>query len=135
MVELLHKDLTSEIIAAAFEVSNNLGAGFLERVYENSLRVELEIRGLVVETQKQVRINYKGREVGLYQTDLLVNDSVIVEVKSTEQILSIHKAQLINYLKATGLQVGLIVNFGNPKVEFERIALSDKRYQKKNLYI
>lgn len=65
MVELLHKDLTSEIIAAAFEVSNNLGAGFLERVYENSLRVELEIRGLVVETQKQVRITYKGREVGL----------------------------------------------------------------------
>lgn len=126
MVELLHKDLTSEIIAAAFEVSNNLGAGFLEKVYENSLRVELEIRGLAVETQKQIRISYKGREVGLYQIDLLVNDTIIVEVKSTEQILSIHKAQLINYLKATGLQVGLVINFGNSKVEFERIVLEAK---------
>jgi len=130
MVELLHKDITSEIIAAAFEVGNYLGTGFLEKVYENALKVELEIRGLAVQTQKQVKINYKDREVGLYQTDLLINDTIIVEVKSTEKILSIHKAQIINYLKATGLQVGLIINFGNPKVEFERIVLIDKGQQK-----
>lgn len=130
MVELLHKDLSSEIIAASFEVSNYLGTGFLEKVYENALKVELEIRGLLVETQKLVKVDYKGREVGLYQTDLLVNDTIIVEVKSTEKILSIHKAQIINYLKATGLQVGLIINFGNPKVEFERIVLIDKGQQK-----
>ena len=130
MVELLHKDLTSIIIAASFEVGNYLGTGFLEKVYENALKVELELRGLLVETQKLIKVDYKGREVGLYQTDLLVNDTIIVEVKSTEKILSIHKAQIINYLKATGLQVGLIINFGNSKVEFERIVLIDKGHKK-----
>ncbi|HWI54804.1 MAG TPA: GxxExxY protein, partial [Desulfobacteria bacterium] len=84
MVELIHKELTSQIIAAAYEVGNQLGVGFLEKVYENAMIVELELRGLKVETQRQVVILYKGQEVGLYQTDLIVHGKVIVEIKSIE---------------------------------------------------
>ena len=124
MVQLIHKDLTSQIIAAAFEVSNHLGTGFLEKVYENALKVELEQMGLTVEAQKPVKVLYKEEVVGLYQTDLLVGGNVIVEVKTTEKITKLYKAQLINYLKATGLKVGLIINFGKTRVEFERIVLT-----------
>lgn len=123
MVDLIHKDITIQIIASAYEVGNILGAGFLEKVYENALRFELELRGLKLETQQQVVIYYKGQEIGLYQTDLVVDGKVIVEVKSIESIAQLHKAQIINYLKATGLEVGLIINFGKTKVEFERIVL------------
>jgi GxxExxY protein len=123
MVELIHKEITSEIISASFEVSNHLGAGFLEKIYENALLIELERRGLKVNTQQQTKVFYKGSEVGLYQADMVVEGKVIVEVKSIEKISSIHKAQIINYLKATSLEVGLIINFGNPRVEYERIVL------------
>ncbi len=126
MVDLIHKEITSQIIASSYEVGNILGAGFLEKVYENALKVELELRNLKVETQQQVIIYYKGKEIGLYQTDLTVEGKVIVEIKCVESIALIHKAQTINYLKATGLEVGLIINFGNPKVEFERIVLQHK---------
>ena len=123
MVELIHGDITSHVISAAFEVGNYLGTGFLEKVYENALRVELELRGLTIEAQKIVLVHYKGFEVGRYQIDLLVNGKVLVEVKSTESIIPIFRAQIINYLKATGLNVGLIINFGKTKVEFERVVL------------
>jgi GxxExxY protein len=125
-VELIHKEITSQIISASFEVSNCLGTGFLEKVYENALKIELELRGLKVITQQPVMVLYKSNQVGLYQTDIIVEDKVIVEVKSTERIAIIHTAQVINYLKATGLEVGLIINFGNPKVEFERVVLQNR---------
>ena len=103
MVDLIYKDMTSQIIASAYEVGNILGAGFLEKVYENALKVELEQRNLKVETQQQVIIYYKGKEIGLYQTDLVVDGKVIVEIKCVESIARIHKAQLINYLKNLSL--------------------------------
>jgi len=117
MVELIHK----EIIASAYEVARILGYGFLEKVYENALKVELQLRKLDVESQRQVIVSYKGSDVGLYQIDLLVNEKVLVEVKSMEAISQAHRAQIINYLKATGVEVGLIINFGKTKVEFERL--------------
>ena len=116
-------EITSKTIGSAYEVSNYLGVGFLEKVYENALKIELELKNLTVENQKQIFIFYKEEEVGRYQIDLLVDKKVIVEVKNNESILPIHKAQLVNYLKATGLLVGLIINFGKPKVEFQRIVL------------
>lgn len=126
MVELLHKDITSEIIAASFEVSNHLGVGFLEKVYENSLKVELGMRGLDVESQKQVFVYYKESLVGKYQMDLMVDGKVVVEVKTAENIIPEHKAQLINYLKITGLRVGLIINFYKTRVEYVRLVLEQQ---------
>lgn len=118
---LIHKEITHEILSSAFEVSNQLGVGFLEKVYENALKVELEQRGLRVETQKRIVISYKGEVVGTYMIDLLVEGKVIIEVKNAENIIPNYKAQLMNYLKATGIKVGLIINFGKTKVQFERI--------------
>jgi GxxExxY protein len=127
MVELIHKEITSQIIGSAYEVGNHLGFGFLEKVYENALRVELELCGLKVNSQQQVVIQYKGREVGLYQADLVVDNKVIVEIKTSENIVQPFKAQIINYLKATGLEVGLIINFSRIKVEIERVVLQNKQ--------
>jgi len=123
MKSLIHQELTSKIIASAFEVYNQLGTGFLEKVYENALEVELGLRDLTVETQKEVIVSYKGIEVGLYKIDLLINGKVIVETKCCENIVHAHRAQLINYLKATGVKVGLIINFGKSKLEFERLVV------------
>jgi len=126
MVDLIQKEITAQIIASAFEVGNILGAGFLEKLYENALKVELELRNLKVETQQQIIVSYKGKDIGLYKTDLVVDGKVIVEIKCVESIARVHRAQIINYLKATGLEVGLIINFGGFKVGFERIVLQHK---------
>ena len=123
MANLIHENITSQIIVAAFDVSNCLGVGFLEKIYENALKFEIEQKGLTVETPRQHSVIYKGVNLGHYQTDLLVDDKVIVEVKSVEKISSIHWAQLLNYLKITGFKVGLVINFGKPKVEFKRVIL------------
>jgi len=119
--KLKYKELTGEIIKAAFEVQNNLGCGFLERVYENALFQELKNCGLKAEKQKNLKVNYKGVEVGTYICDLLVEDKIIVEVKIADQILGIYQAQLMNYLKISGYRVGLILNFSKPRLEYKRI--------------
>ena len=115
--------LTETIIGCAMKVSNTLGVGFLEKVYENALAVELRKSGLIAEQQKQILVRYDGVVVGDYGADILVNGLVILELKAAKFIDEIHMAQLLNYLKATGLHVGLILNFGTPKLGIKRMVL------------
>lgn len=125
-IELLHKDITDKIIKCFYEVYNYLGYGFLEKVYENSLNCESTEIGLKYENQKRLFVNYKGRDVGIYVADFIVENSVITEVKACECILEEHEFQLINYLKATGIEVGLLLNFGK-KPEFRRKVFTNKK--------
>ncbi len=124
MNDFLYGELTKEIIGAAFEVWKVLGYGFLEKVYENALLVELKSRGIAVERQPDISVRYKGTLVGHYTADLFVDGKVIVELKAEKEYNSKHEAQLLNYLKATGIQVGLLLNFGEQKCEFKRLAKS-----------
>ena len=114
-------ETTEAIIAGAFEVSNSLGCGFLEKVYEKALVVELRRRGLHVATQVPVRILYRQETVGDYRADIIVDRSVLVEVKATVQHHDISVAQTLNYLRATKLPVALLINFGRPKVKYKRL--------------
>lgn len=100
---------------------NTLGSGFLEKVYENALKVELELQGLQVESQKQLEVTYKGKVVGEYFADLFVENKVVVELKSSSKLIEVHQAQLLNYLTATKKEVGLLINFGTPRIEVKRI--------------
>jgi len=115
--------ITEKIIGCAFTVSNTLGAGFLEKVYENALLHELQKAGLQVAQQHPIQVWYDGVVVGEYFADLLVQQSVVVEIKAVRTIDDAHWAQCINYLKATGLRLGLLLNFGKPRLEIKRIAL------------
>lgn len=116
-------ELTYNINGAIFEVNRELGVGFLEKVYENALLLELRKRGLEAESQVPVKVKYKGTEVGEYYADMIVENQVIVELKSVDSLQKIHEAQLLNYLKATGYKVGLLVNFKHPKAEIKRFVL------------
>jgi GxxExxY protein len=115
--------ITEGIIGAAFEVSRMLGHGFLEMVYRRALVHELNLRGLSVEEEKRFEVMYKEAKVGYYACDLLVNSSVILELKALEALTQSHVGQLLNYLKASGLKVGLLLNFGKPKLEYRRVLL------------
>lgn len=119
--KLLHRDITEKIIGAAFEVHRELGYGFLERVYERSMQVELIRRGSSAEIEKRVQVRYKEVVVGDYDSDLIVDGCVLVELKVNPQYDRRDEAQLLNVLKATGLKVGLLVNFGRTKVEYKRL--------------
>jgi GxxExxY protein len=112
MENLKHSEITGKIIKGFYAVYNELGFGFLEKVYENALAFELKSLGLDVELQKPIAVHCKGIKVGEYFADLVVNDIVIVELKSAEAISNAHEAQLINYLKATRFEFGLLLNFG-----------------------
>lgn len=120
---LLLKDLTFQILAAVFEVHNVLGHGFLENVYEKALLKELCFRGLKAEAQKEIRVRYKGEDVGAYCSDIIVADEVLLELKAIDKLARFHEAQVLNYLKGTGLKVGLLINFGSEKVAFKRLVL------------
>jgi len=115
--------VTYAINGAAFEVNRILGSGFLEKVYENALLIELKERGLNAESQVPVKVFYKKKVVGEYIIDILVEKKVIVELKTVEKFDNVHEAQLLNYLKASGIQVGLLINFKHPKVEIKRMVL------------
>ena len=117
-------DVTYEINGAVFEVNRVLGPGFLEKVYENALLIELKNRGLRVENQALVKVFYKEKVVGEYVADIVVEEKVIVELKTVEKLGKVHEAQLLNYLKATGIGVGLLVNFKHPKAEIKRMVLN-----------
>ena len=117
-------ELTYAINGAIFEVNKILGPGFLEKIYENALLVDLRARGIKAESQVPIKVSYKHIIVGDYIADLLVEDQVIIELKTVEKIERIHEAQLINYLKATGKQIGLLVNFKNEKAEIKRLVLN-----------
>ena len=113
-------ELTYQIRGAVFEVNRILGTGFLEKVYEKALLVEFHKRGLKAESQVPIQIKYKGNIVGDYFSDIVVEGQVILELKAIEQLQKIHEAQLLNYLKATGFKIGLLINFKYPKAEIKR---------------
>ena len=115
--------ITEKIIGCAYKTTNELGCGFLEKVYENALAYEIRKLDLKVEQQKQIKVFYDKFEVGFYETDLLVEDVVLVELKTVKNLDDVHKAQCLNYLKATGLKICLLINFGNPRVEVKRLVL------------
>ena len=125
-MELLHKDLTEAILKTFYDVYNVLGYGFLERVYQNSLYLELNKRGFKVEAQKRIKVFYLETEVGEYFADLVINDAVILELKAAEGIVPEFESQLINYLRGTEMEVGLLLNFG-PKPEFRRKVFENSR--------
>jgi GxxExxY protein len=114
-------DITYSINGAIFEVNKVLGHGFLEKVYENALAIEIKKRGLIAESQKPIKVLYKDETVGEYIADIFVEGKVIVELKTVDRLDKIHEAQIMNYLKATGVPVGLLVNFKHPKAEIKRI--------------
>jgi len=117
-------DITYAINGAVFEVNRVLGPGFLEKVYEKALLIELKRRGLKAESQVPIKVSYKKENVGEYFVDILVEKKVIVEIKTVETFDKIHEAQLLNYLKASGIQVGLLVNFKHPKADVKRMVLN-----------
>ena len=115
-----HEELTKKIIAAAYHVYNKMGFGFLESVYEKCLLIELRKAGLRSEAQKPIVVKYENEVVGEFKADIIVEETVIVELKSVKQIMQAHEVQLVNYLVATGKPIGLILNFGEQKVEVRR---------------
>jgi GxxExxY protein len=117
---LKYAEITQAVIGCAFEVINELGAGFLESVYEKALLVALRQRGLSVISQHPIKVMFRGECVGDFYADLFVEGKVLVELKAVKVIAPEHQAQIINYLNATGIEVGLLINFGNPKLEYKR---------------
>ncbi len=113
--------LTRSIIGCAFGVSNELGSGFLESVYEKAIVVALGAQGIGVSVQAPINVYFRGETVGVFYADLLIEDKVIVELKAVRALAPEHQAQVINYLKATGIEVGLLLNFGRPRLEYKRL--------------
>jgi GxxExxY protein len=114
------QDLTEKILRAAFAVHNTLGAGFLERVYSNALAVELRAQGIALQNEVPLKILYRNTIVGDYIADLVVDGRVLVELKACASLDPVHTAQLLNYLRASKIHVGLLLNFGRPKLEYRR---------------
>ncbi len=115
-----HKDITEKIIGCSYKVYNRMGFGFLESVYEKCMMIEIEKTGFHAECQKPITVYYANQPVGDFVADIVVNDTVIVELKSVKQLVQAHEVQLVNYLVATGKHVGLLINFGSEKVEIKR---------------
>ena len=120
---LKEEELTYKIRGCVFEVYKELGAGFLEKVYENALLIEINKQGLNCKSQQGLTVKYKGTVVGEYFADIVVEDKVLLELKAVNKITPIHEAQLLNYLKSTGIKVGLLINFGYPKAIVKRYVL------------
>ena len=117
------KELTYLINGAVFEVNKVLGPGFLEKVYENSMMVELKKRHLKAQAQEPIKIEYKGEIVGEYFADIVVENRIILELKAVESLQKIHEAQILNYLKATDYKIGLLINFTHPKAEIKQFVM------------
>jgi GxxExxY protein len=115
-----YKELTEKIIGCAYRVYNKMGFGYLESVYEKCMLIELRKAGFDIESQKPIRVQYDGEVVGDFIADILVNDTVILELKSVRKLVEAHEVQLVNYLVATGKPVGLLINFGETRVEVKR---------------
>lgn len=121
MRSLLYEDLTQKVIGTCFEVSRELGIGFVEGVYESAMVVALAQKGIQIEAQVPLKVKFRGVIVGEFFVDILVENKLIVELKAVSALRPEHQAQVINYLKATGIEVGLLVNFGNARVEYRRL--------------
>ena len=116
-----HSELTSVILNCCFEVMSEVGSGFLEKVYKNAMFIALKEKGLDVEVERSYEVIFRGKVIGRYNADLVVNKSVILELKCCDSLLREHQAQLFNYLRVSGLQVGLLVNFRRNKLEWKRL--------------
>jgi GxxExxY protein len=125
-INLKYDDITKVIIGCAFEVINEIGTGFLESVYEKSMIIALREKGLNAQAQQSLKVLFRKIIVGEFVADIIVENKVIIELKAIKALLSEHKAQVINYLNATGIEVGLLINFGNPTLEFRRFTRSTK---------
>lgn len=118
---MLYEDITERILAASFAVMDELGHGFLESVYERALIVALRSEELQVQQQVPITVVFRGQSVGEFYADLLVENKVLVELKTVRMLAPEHQAQVINYLRATGIEVGLLINFGSPKMDYHRL--------------
>jgi GxxExxY protein len=121
--DLAHNEITRQIIGAAMEVHSNLGPGFLESVYEEAMAIEFRLRGISFERQRPIPVIYKGEKAKDFFCDYLVGDKVLVELKAIKAIMGTEEAQVLNYLKATGLKVGLLINFGEQSLKYKRLVL------------
>lgn len=128
---MLHREITDKVLNAFFTVYNTLGWGFLESVYQNALLIELKEKGFICDKECHLEIFYKQLLVGTYCADIVVNENVILELKACEKLNANHKYQLINYLKASDLEVGLLLNFGKIP-EFKRVIFSNEKVKKKS---
>jgi len=120
---IIHKDLSYKVIELALEVHNELGCGFLEKVYENALMVLLEREAIPARQQAPADVYFQGKVIGQYFADILVDNKLILELKTIDTIANVHKAQVLNYLRATGIKLGLILNFAKPRLEYKRLVL------------
>jgi len=117
---MIHEGLTGKILEACFEVSNELGIGYIESVYEKALQVALIQKGLSVERQLPISVSFRGVMVGDFSADIVVEGKVLLELKAADTLLNRHFAQLLNYLRATSIDVGMVINFGTPKLQYRR---------------
>ncbi len=125
MIEgLRHEEITGTILGCAFEVSNELGAGFVESVYEKAMLIALRDKGFSAKSQQPARVTFRGQCVGDFYADIFVEGRVIVELKAVKALTPEHQAQVIDYLNATGVEVGLLINFGHPKLEYRSFTRS-----------
>lgn len=126
MTEILHKELSESILKVFYEVYNELGHGFLEKVYQNAMYLELRSQGFKVEPQRQIKVYYKNELVGDFFADLLIDDVIILELKACDSLVKAHFVQTLNYLKATNIEIGLLLNFGE-KPEIKRLIFTNNR--------
>ena len=120
---IIYKELSYKIVGLAMDVHTKLGYGFLEKVYENALMILLEKNGIPAQQQAPIRVYFEEKVVGDYYADILVDDKIILELKTVEKIVGVHRAQILNYLHATGLRLAMILNFGKKILEYERFVL------------
>ncbi|MCI4442994.1 MAG: GxxExxY protein [Lentimicrobium sp.] len=126
MTEILHKELSDSILKVFYEVYNELGYGFIEKVYQNAMYLELKSQGFKVEAQKQIKVHYKDELVGDFFADLLIDDLIILELKACDVLVKAHYVQTLNYLKATNIEIGLLLNFVE-KPEIKRLIFTNNR--------
>ena len=126
-MELLHQDLSKKIIDIYYKVYNELGYGFLERVYQNAMYYELKSQGFTCETEKQIVVYYEGVMVGDYRSDIVVENKILLEIKAAETLVYAHEIQLINYLRCTEIEVGLLLNFGKEAKFVRKMYTNDRK--------
>ena len=119
--KILYPQLSYRVMEVVFEVHNTLGPGFLESLYEEALSYELALRGIPFERQKDIRVTYKGQVIGTHRLDLIVDGKIILELKAVSELNDVFRQQLLSYLKASGLRLGILINFGTPRVQYNRI--------------
>ena len=120
--KLLHKELTFKIIGVFYKVHSAIGCGFPEKIYQRAMEVELEKEKIPYKTQKEINVKYEGQEIGRFRLDLIIDDKIIIELKALERLPKVCKEQLISQLKASPYEIGFLVNFGSPKLEYIRMA-------------